>query len=93
MNHLQKNYLEYVKTGRNGSKFTIGKYHINIMEIIKLFQVNNFMPVTKFPSLTIWLFCQKGPFQILGQFRGPFEKPAAKIGHFTLRRKGEKKHE
>ena len=38
LNHLQKHYLECIKTGRNDSKFTIGKYHINTMEIIKLFR-------------------------------------------------------
>ena len=47
--------------GRNDSKFTIGKYHINTMEIIKLFQVNIFMPVTEFPCLPIVLFCKKRP--------------------------------
>ena len=35
--NLQNNYLDCIKTGSNDSKFTIGKYHINTMEIIKLF--------------------------------------------------------
>ena len=56
MHHFQTNYLECIKTGRNDSKFTIGKYLINTMEIVKLFRVNIFMSVTKFPHLTIWLF-------------------------------------
>ena len=60
--------------GRNDSKFTIGKYYVNTMNIIKLFRVNIFMPVTKFPHLTIWLFSQKRPFQIFSQFRGLFKK-------------------
>ena len=47
------NYLESVKTGRNDSKFTIGKSHINTMKIIKLFRVDIFMLVTKFPRLKI----------------------------------------
>ena len=34
-NNLQKKFLECVKTGRNDSKFTIAKYHISTMEIIK----------------------------------------------------------
>ena len=53
LNHLQETYIEYVKMRRNDSKFTIGKYHINMMEIIKLFPVSIFMPVPKFPGLTI----------------------------------------
>ena len=32
---------------------------INTLEIIKLLRVNIFMPVTKFPHLTMWLFCKK----------------------------------
>ena len=47
------------KMGRNDRKFTIGKYHINTVEIIKLFQVNIFIPVTKFPCLTIFFILQK----------------------------------
>ena len=35
-----------------------------------LFGVNIFMPVTKFPCLTILLFCKRRPFQIFDQFRG-----------------------
>ena len=50
------------KMGKNDRKFTIGKYHINTVEIIKLFQVNIFIPVTKFPYLTIFLFCKRRPF-------------------------------
>ena len=47
------NYLECGKMGRNDSKFAIGKYHVNTMEIIKLLRINIFMPATKFPHLTI----------------------------------------
>ena len=43
-----KNYLKHVKTGRNDSKFTIGKYPINTREIIKLFWANIFMPEQSF---------------------------------------------
>ena len=60
--------------GRNDSKFTIGKYHINTTEIIKLFQVNIFMPVTEFPCLPIVLFCKKRPFWIFDQFRRLFKE-------------------
>ena len=56
LHHLQTNYLECIKTGRNDSKFTIGKYLINTMEIIKLFRLNIFMLVVKFLRFTIWLF-------------------------------------
>ena len=73
---------------RNDSKFTIGKYHMNTMEIIKLLPVNMLMSVTKFSHLTILLFCKKSPFWIFGQFRVFFpKKPTTKIGYFALRKK------
>ena len=53
LNYLQKNYLEHVKMGRNDSKFTIGKYFINTMDIIKLFRINIFMPVSSLENLVI----------------------------------------
>ena len=94
MHHLQKNYLECIKTGKNDSKFTIDKYHLNIMEFIKLFPVNIFMPVTKFPRLTILLFCKKQPFRIFGQFKGAFQRNQwQKLGILHLERKEEKKQE
>ena len=77
--------------GGNDSKFTIGKYHINTMEINKLFRVNIFMPVTKFPHLTIWLFCKKRPFRSLVSSGGFSKKPTAKIGDFALSKKGRAK--
>ena len=92
MNHLQKNYLEHVKTGRNDSKFTIGKCHINTMEIIKLFQVNIFIPVTKFPRLTVWFFCKRKPFKIFGQFRGLFEETNGKNWGFCVEKERERKN-
>ena len=73
------------------SKFTIGKYHINTVEIIKLFQVNIFVPVTKFSHLTIWLFCKRRPFQIFGRFRGLFKETSGKNWDFALRKKGREK--
>ena len=76
---------------KKDSKFTIGKYHINTMKIIKLLQVSIFMPVTRFPGLTIWLFCKRRLFQIFGQFGSFSKKPLAKIGHFALRKKGREK--
>ena len=48
LKQFTKKNLESVKTGWNDSKFTIGKYHINTMKILKLFRVVNiFMPVAK----------------------------------------------
>ena len=76
---------------RNDSKFTIGKYHMNTMEIIKLFPVNIFMPVIKFPHFTILLFCKKRPFWIFGQCRGFSKKPTAKIGYIVLKKNGREK--
>ena len=76
--------------GRNDIKFTIGKYYINTMEIIKLFRVN--MPATKFSCLTIWIFCKRRPFQIFSQIRGLFKETSGnKIGDFALRKKGREK--
>ena len=89
MNHLQKSYFEYVKTGRNDNKFTIGKYHMNTMEIIKLFQVNVFMPVTKFAYLTIWLFWKRRSF---GQFRELFKETKFKNSGFCMEKERERKN-
>ena len=44
------------------------------MKIIKLFPVNICMPVTKFPRLTILLFCKRRSSKIFGQFRGFFKE-------------------
>ena len=91
MHDLQKNHLECVKTGRNDSKSTIGKYYMNTMEIIKLFPVNIFMPVRKFPHLTILLFCKKRPSD-LWSVQGFFsKKPTVKIGYLALRKKEREK--
>ena len=75
----------------NDSKFTIRKYHMITMEIIKLFPANVFIPVTKFPRLTILLFCKKRPFQSLVNPRVFSKKLMAKIGYSALRKKGREK--
>ena len=56
------------------------------MEIIKLFQVNIFIPVTKFSHLTI--FARGGHFESLISSWDFSKKPTAKIGDFALRKKG-----
>ena len=61
------------------------------MEIIKLFQVNIFMPVTKFPRLTIWLFYKRRPFRTFGQFRGLFKETNNKNWGFCFGKEREKK--
>ena len=91
MHHLRKNFLECVKTGMSDSKFTIGEYHIITTEIIKLFPVNIFMPVTKFHPLAILLFCKKRPFRSLVSSGVFSKKPVAKVGYFALRKKGREK--
>ena len=48
--------LAWVKTERDGTKFTIGKYYINAMEITKLFPIKFVMSLLFFPWLTISLF-------------------------------------
>ena len=64
------------------------------MENIKLFQVNIFawVPVTKFPHLTIWLLCKRTPFQIFGQFRGLFRETNCKNWGFGIEKERERKN-
>ena len=69
-----KSYLEWVKIRRNDSKFTIVKYRINTIKIIRLFPINIFMPAANFPCLTILLFYRTKPFMIFGQFGVFFPK-------------------
>ena len=45
--------------------FTIGKYHINTMEIIKLFLINIFMPVSNFDLWSIKGILQRNQRQKL----------------------------
>ena len=61
------------------------------MEIIKFFQVDIFMPVTKFRGLTIWLFAKGDHFVSLVSSRDFSKKRTAKIGDFALRKKGREK--
>ena len=77
---------------KKDSKFTIGKYHIKTMKIIKLLQVSIFMPVTRFPGLTIWLFCKRRLFQIFGQFRGLFKETTGKNWTFCIEEERERKN-
>ena len=90
MHHLQNNYLECGKMGRNDSRFTIVNY-INTMGIIKLFWVNIFMPVTKFSCLTILLFCKRRPFQIFDQFRALLKETNNKNWGFCIGKERESK--
>ena len=78
--------------GRNDSRFTIGKYHINTLEIMKLLRINIFMPVTKFPHLKIWLFCKRRLFWIFGWFRGLFKKTDGKNWGFCVEKEREEKN-
>ena len=50
------------------------------------------MPVTKFPHLTIWLFCEWKPFQILGQFRGLFKETNGKNLGFCVEKERKRKN-
>ena len=67
------------------------KYHINTMEIIKLFWVNISMPVTKFPFLAFFYFAKESPFGSLISLEDISNKITTKIGNFALRKKGRKK--
>ena len=62
------------------------------MESVKLFQVNIFMPVAKFPHLAIWLFCKRKPFGSLVSSGSFPKKLTAKIGDFALIRERERKN-
>ena len=78
---------------RNDSKFTIAKYPINTMEIIKLSQVNIFMPVTNyFASYFASYFAKGGHFRSLFSSGNFSKKPTIKIGDFALRKKGREKN-
>ena len=61
------------------------------MEIIKLFWVNTFMPVTKFPHLTIYLFFKRRLFWIFGQIRGCFKETNGKNWGFCVEKERERK--
>ena len=93
MHHLQKNYLECIKTGVNDSKFTIGEYHVIAMEIIKVYPVNIFIPVTSFLGWKFCHFAKRGHFD-LWSVRGFLQRNQQQIlGILCGERKGEKKHE
>ena len=69
-----------------------GKYHTKTMEIIKLFQINIFVPVTKFPFLTnFFYFAKEDPFGSLISLGDFSKKLTAKIGNFALRKKWREK--
>ena len=53
--------------------------------------VNIFMPVIKFPCLTI-LFCKRRPFQIFDQFRGLSKETNRKNWGAYLGKKRERKY-
>ena len=87
-----KPYLEWVKTGRNDSKFAIGMYHINTMKINKLFSVNVFIPVSNFPWLIILWFYSRKLFWIFGQFKGSSKETNGKNWGFYFKKKGDRKN-
>ena len=67
----------WVKTERDGSKFTIVKYYTNASEIANFFQWN-VMPLLSFPWLTILLFYKGTSFPIPDQFKGLLKKTNSK---------------
>ena len=50
----KKTYVKWVKMGRNDSKFTISKYHINTMGIITSFPIKSFTFISNFTWLRVW---------------------------------------
>ena len=67
----------------------IGNLLLASIKSTQLFRVNIFMPVTKFPCLTILLFAKGGPSRSLIS-SGNFSL-TAKIEYFALRKKGREK--
>ena len=55
--------------GENSSIFAIGKYHINTMEITKIFPIKNFCACTKLSLIDNFVNLQKEC-----QFRGFFKE-------------------
>ena len=61
------------------------------MEIIKVYPVNIFIPVTSFLGWKFCHFAKRGHFD-LWSVRGFFtKKPTANIGYFVWRKKGREK--
>ena len=50
------------------------------------------MPVTKFPFLTIFLFCKRRPTRIFDQFRGLFKETNDKNWEFCVEKERERKN-
>ena len=69
-----------------------GKYYINAMDIIKLFRVNIFIPVTKFPFLIIFLLGKRRPFQIFAPIRELFKETNSKNWGFCIEKERERKN-
>ena len=80
--------------GRNDSKVTKGKYHINTMEILKLFPVNKYLYVcNKGSSLDNCCYiCKSRPFWIFGLFSF-FSFFQSKSWGVCIEKEREKKHE
>ena len=50
----KKTFLDWVKAGRNASRFTIDKYHFDKMEIITIFLMKVFISILNVPW---WHYC------------------------------------
>ena len=76
--------------GRSDSRFTIDKYHINTMEITKLFRANICMPVTKLLDNLVIL--QNEVISDLWSVQGASQRNQwQKLWILCWERKGEKK--
>ena len=75
-----------LKTRKNGSKFTTGKY-INAIKIIKPFP---FMPVSNFPWLNIFSILQKEALSVFWSIQGVIQRNQGKTVDFPLIEKGRK---
>ena len=81
------NKFAWVKTRRDCRKFTLSKYNINVIEIIKSFSIKKFMFLSILPCLTI-CYLRKGMFfgwlTSLGVY---WKKPTAKTRYFALKKR------
>ena len=63
LHQFEKKLILDKSTGRNSSIFTINKYRINTMKIIKIFPINNFCACTKLSLIDNFVILQKRPVE------------------------------
>lgn len=85
-----KNFLEWIKTIRNGSKFTIGKYYINTMEMEIVISCKNVYACITFFLIYNFFIFEKQAIADLWSMQGVILR---NHWQFAIFRWGEKKPE